>query len=101
MRNRDWADDMVQETFIRAWSHLTLLGLLSRPQRRAWLQRVLKLVFIDQHRRNVRERAALSGFAQQQGPPPVAPSRSLQIEELFATLPKALATCGTGATWLA
>ena len=90
VRNRDWADDLVQETFIRAWSHLALLGLLSLPQRRAWLYRVLKNVFIDQHRRSIRERTVLSGFAQQQGPPPVDPSRSLQLEELFATLPEAL-----------
>ena len=41
VHNRDWADDLVQETFIRAWSHLPLLGVLSPPQRRAWLRRVL------------------------------------------------------------
>ena len=90
VRDRDWADDLVQETFIRAWSHLPLLALLARPQRRAWLQRVLKNVFIDQLRRSVRERAALSGLAQQQEPSPVDPARSLQLEELFATLPGAL-----------
>ena len=90
VRNRDWADDLVQETFIRAWGHLALLELLSHPQRRAWLQRVLKNVFIDQHRRTVTERAALSGLAQQQERSPVDPARTLQLEELFATLPVAL-----------
>ena len=28
VRNRDWADDLVQETFIRAWSHLPTAGWL-------------------------------------------------------------------------
>ena len=91
VRNSDWADDLVQETFIRAWSHLALLGLLSRPQRRAWLQRVLKNLVIDQHRRSAREQTLLSELAYRVPPAlPADPSVSLQLEELLKTLPESL-----------
>ena len=90
VRNRDWADDLVQETFIRAWSYHALLGLLSLPQRRAWLQRVLKNLFIDQYRRSVREHMAVSSLDHQQTPSAGDPSRPLQMEELLGTLPESL-----------
>lgn len=47
-RDQDRADDLVQETFIRAMGHLQLLGLLNRHQRRAWLYRTLKNLFLDE-----------------------------------------------------
>jgi len=47
-RDKDRADDLVQETFIRAMSHLQLLGILTPPQRRAWLYRTLKNLFLDE-----------------------------------------------------
>ena len=89
-RNRDWADDLVQETFIRAWSHLALLGVLSRAQRRAWLQRVLKDLFIDQHRRRVREQALVSQLERRPVLSAADPSWPLQLEELLKTLPESL-----------
>lgn len=46
-KDEDRADDLVQETFIRAMGHLDLLGLLKRHQRRAWLYRTLKNIFLD------------------------------------------------------
>ena len=90
VRNRDWADDLVQETFIRAWSHLPLLGVLSLPQRRAWLRRVLKNVFIDQYRRNVRERALMAALDHDPEDGAVDPSLSLQVHELLEILPASL-----------
>jgi RNA polymerase sigma-70 factor (ECF subfamily) len=45
------AEDLVQETFLRALSHLALLAGLAVNQRRAWLYRVLKNLFLDQQRR--------------------------------------------------
>ena len=90
VRNRDWADDLVQETFIRAWSHLPLLGVLSLPQRRAWLRRVLKNVFIDQYRRNVRERALIAALDHDPEDGAVDPSLSLQVQELLEILPASL-----------
>lgn len=44
-------DDLVQETFIRAMGHLELLELLKPHQRRAWLSRTLKNLFLDEQKR--------------------------------------------------
>ena len=90
VRNRDWADDLVQETFIRAWSHLPLLGVLSLPQRRAWLRRVLKNIFIDQYRRSVREHALIAALDHDAADDAVDPSLPLQVQELLGILPASL-----------
>ena len=90
VRNRDWADDLVQETFIRAWSHLPLLSLLSVPQRRAWLRRVLRNLFIDQYRRNVRERDLIATLDHDSSDSAVDPSLSLQVRELLEILPESM-----------
>jgi RNA polymerase sigma-70 factor (ECF subfamily) len=50
-RDRSQAEDLVQDAFVRAMSHLELLGDLTLGQRRAWLYRVIKNRFIDQVRR--------------------------------------------------
>ncbi len=49
-RDADRADDLVQETMIRALVHLPLLEQLNRYQRQSWLYRVLKNRFIDEER---------------------------------------------------
>ena len=54
-RDSDRADDLVQETFIRAWAHLELLGQLNHYQRRAWLYQVLKNLFLDEQRARQRQ----------------------------------------------
>lgn len=59
----DRADDLVQETFIRAMGHLTLLAQLKRHQQRAWLFRTLKNRFIDEERRDARREALLEQIA--------------------------------------
>jgi RNA polymerase sigma-70 factor (ECF subfamily) len=46
-RDADRADDLVQDALIRAMGHLDLLGLLAPAQRRAWLYRTLKNLFLD------------------------------------------------------
>src|SRR6266568_9597378 len=43
------ADDIVQETFIRAWRHLPQLSADDRPVR-AWLYRVARNLLIDANR---------------------------------------------------
>jgi RNA polymerase sigma-70 factor (ECF subfamily) len=50
-----WAEDLVQDTFMRTIPHLSLLGSLEPYQRLAWLRRVLKNRFIDQQRARQRE----------------------------------------------
>jgi RNA polymerase sigma-70 factor (ECF subfamily) len=62
-RDLNQANDLVQETFIRAMTHLELLNQLNRYQRRAWLYRVLKNRFIDQQRALRREQALLGQLA--------------------------------------
>jgi RNA polymerase sigma-70 factor (ECF subfamily) len=59
-RDPDRADDLVQETLIRAMAHLALLGQLSHYQRRAWLFRVLRNVFLDQQRARQRRQNLLA-----------------------------------------
>ena len=51
----DRADDLVQETFIRAMGHLGLLAMLKPYQRRAWLYRTLKNLFLDEQRAHRRQ----------------------------------------------
>jgi RNA polymerase sigma-70 factor (ECF subfamily) len=51
----DWAEDLVQDTFMRAIPHMSLLGGLEPYQRIAWLRQVLKNRFIDQQRAQQRE----------------------------------------------
>lgn len=54
-RDRDRADDLVQETLIRAMGNLALLQQLNPYQRQAWMYRVLKNLFIDGERRRERQ----------------------------------------------
>jgi len=56
-RDRDRADDLVQETLIRAMGNLMLLQQLNPYQRQAWMYRVLKNLFIDGERRRERQEA--------------------------------------------
>ena len=63
VRDPDRADDLVQETFIRAMAYLPLLEQLNRHQRRAWLYRVLKNVFIDEQRARQREQHLVEQLA--------------------------------------
>jgi RNA polymerase sigma-70 factor (ECF subfamily) len=64
-RDSDRADDLVQETFIRAMGHLELLGLLKSYQRRAWLHRTLKNLFIDEQRSRQRQQDLIEQLAQE------------------------------------
>jgi len=59
----DRADDLVQETFIRSLSHLPLLELLAPAQRKAWLKRTLKNLFIDDERKRQRQERLLHQLA--------------------------------------
>ena len=55
-RDAHRADDLVQNTFIRAMGHLELLKLLDSRQREAWLRQTLKRLFLDEERSRRRER---------------------------------------------
>ena len=46
-RDTGAAEDLVQETFVRALGHRLLLAQLNRHQRLAWLRQTLKRLFLD------------------------------------------------------
>jgi len=54
----DRADDLVQETFLRALQHSVTLTHMNRYQRDAWLKRVLRNRFFDEERSGKRAHAA-------------------------------------------
>ncbi len=60
----DRAEDLVQETFIRAIANIRVLERLNQHQKRAWLYRTLKNYFIDEQRADKREQTFLdqAGF---------------------------------------
>jgi RNA polymerase sigma-70 factor (ECF subfamily) len=60
-KSRADADDLVQETLLRAWRFWP--RYVERDNCRAWLQRILTNVFCSEHRRNVRRRERLAAFA--------------------------------------
>lgn len=53
--NRAGAEDLVQDTYLRAMSHLEDLEGMSRSQLRSWLCRTAKNLYIDQVRKQSRE----------------------------------------------
>lgn len=65
---RSTAEDLVQETYIRAMGHLEDLEPSSRGQRRAWLYKTARNLYIDLVRKRAREtcveeeRLALASF---------------------------------------
>ena len=54
-KNRTSAEDLVQETYLRAFTHWEDLEVLSRGQCRAWLYKTARNLYIDQVRRLSRE----------------------------------------------
>lgn len=64
-RDSPRADDLVQETFIRAMRHLELLQLLKPHQRRAWLYRTLKNLFLDEQNARRRQQALAEQLARE------------------------------------
>jgi RNA polymerase sigma-70 factor (ECF subfamily) len=59
------AEDLVQETFLKAMAHQDLLGRLNPYQCRAWLYRVLKNLFLDEQRTHQRRQALIEQLARQ------------------------------------
>ena len=54
-KNRDTADDLIQETFLRAMTHLDELQDLGQKQCRSWLYKTARNLYIDQVRKLSRE----------------------------------------------
>lgn len=58
--SREQAEDLAQETFVRALMHSDTVEELSTGQRRAWLYRTMKNLYFDRCRRNALEQQYLS-----------------------------------------
>ena len=54
-QNDAQAQDLAQETFLRAMQHETQLCTMEEKQQKSWLFRTAKHLFIDQIRKSVRE----------------------------------------------
>ena len=59
------ADDLAQETFIRAMGHLQLLAQLNPHKQRSWLFRTLKRLYLDEQLARRRQEALLQMAAQE------------------------------------
>ena len=59
----DRADDLVQDTMIRALANLHLLESMGHYQRRSWLRRTLKNLFIDEYRSFGRQRSLIESLS--------------------------------------
>jgi RNA polymerase sigma-70 factor (ECF subfamily) len=78
----DRADDLAQETFIRAMANIQLLELLNRHQRRSWLYRTLKNLFIDEQRSLKRRRSLFNQLALEMVDTVSTPLDTMSIELL-------------------
>lgn len=81
------ADDLVQETFIRAMTNLHLLESLAHYQRRAWLRRTLKNLFTDEQRSRQRRENLVARLSAESEFVSHIP-QSLIIQDLLGQLPK-------------
>ena len=59
------AEDLVQETFLKALQNLDLLEDLGPNQRRAWLYRTVKNLIVDRYRRNVLDESCTREFREE------------------------------------
>ena len=64
-RDTDAAEDLVQETFVRALGNRLLLAQLNRHQRLAWLRRTLKRLFLDRRAERQRRAALLEVYGRE------------------------------------
>lgn len=94
------AQDMVQEVFLRAWQNIGTLQDLGPSQRRAWLYRTARNLFVDAVRRTAREAAALPELE----PEPETPDPDFAEAEAAACwncCPRRSRSYSASATWKA
>ena len=83
----DRADDLVQDTFVRAMGHLNLLDMLAPPKQRAWLCRTLKNLFLDEEQRYRRRVALLEQIGKEKSPQ-AAPAPDAMLLDPFEQVPE-------------
>ena len=83
-RDEKEAEDLVQDTFLKALTHLHTLSSLSDPQQRAWLFKVLRNLRYDRYRKQRFERPM-----QDEDEPGINLDEFSEVEmkELLQTLP--------------
>ena len=86
-RDHDRADDLVQETLIRAMGNLALLQQLNRYQRQAWMYRVLKNLFIDGERSRQRQAVLVERLASE-AELASAPATTMLAREVIELVPE-------------
>lgn len=86
-RDEKQAEDLVQDTFIKALMHFATLEGLNDYQQKAWAFRTLKNGFIDQYRK-----ARFEQPLEPEDEPEVDPNdfTAIELKEVVQTLPPAL-----------
>lgn len=95
-RDRETAQDLHQETFLRAWRNLGEVAPLEIARQRAWLVAVARNLVVDRSRRVHTERAAVERAARSPmgaGPPDPAEQAGLArdvaaVDRAIAALPE-------------
>lgn len=87
-RSQEQAEDLAQETFLRAMQNQALLAGLQPRQQKAWLARCAHNLFCDQTRRAAKERALLEEMlpAGQQEEPDLTAADALEGVESAALM---------------
>lgn len=82
--NEKEAEDLVQDTFMKALTHLHTLNTLSDPQQRAWLFKVLRNLRYDRFRKQRFERPM-----QERDEPEIDPDdfSAVEMKDLLQSLP--------------
>jgi RNA polymerase sigma-70 factor, ECF subfamily len=86
-RDADSADDLVQETLIRATANLQLLETMNGHRREAWLYRVLKNLFIDERRSSQRRQDMIERLTREAEIAPYTIDQ-LSSEDLLEAVPE-------------
>lgn len=87
MRDSYRADDLVQETFIRAMGHVQLLAQLNPYEQGAWLYRTLRNLFLDEQNARRRQEALIERLARE-GPSEDHPPEMGVASDLFELVPE-------------
>ena len=78
------AEDLAQETFLRAIQHADLMAALNPPQRKAWLFETAHNLYCDQARRATREQELLARLLPGAGAEPPDPAAADALAEVEA-----------------
>ena len=86
-QDEDQADDLVQETLIRALAHLLLLERLNPHQQKAWLYKTLRNRFLDSERARRRRQNLLLHLAWE-AKEATYMARALDLTEVLEQIPE-------------